>query len=119
MDNLADMIPFSASMGIEVIEATPDQVTARMTVRPDLCTTGAVAHGGALMALADTVGAIGAFLSMPKGANGTTTIESKTNFVAAAPEGVTVQAVATPIKTGRRLSVWQTRIETDDSRRPP
>jgi uncharacterized protein (TIGR00369 family) len=71
-----------------------------------------IIHGGAIMALADTVGAAAAVINLPEGA-GTTTIESKTNFVGPAQAGTTVKATATPIHRGRRTQVWQTRLETD------
>jgi uncharacterized protein (TIGR00369 family) len=114
--NPADLMPFARLVGVEVTEATPALIRARLVVRPELCTTGGILHGGALMAFADSLGAIGAFLTLPEGAAGTTTIESKTNFLGAAPEGETVEAECTPISTGRRLSVWQTRIRRTNGR---
>jgi uncharacterized protein (TIGR00369 family) len=101
--------PFSTLMGVEVTEASRDRVRARLKVRPDLCTSGGILHGGAIMAFADMMGATGASLNLPDGA-GTTTIESKTNFIGPAPEGTTVEAESTPLHIGRRTSVWQTRI---------
>ena len=115
MANMADRMPFSKLMGVEVTEATKERVTATLVIRPDLCTAGHIMHGGAVMAFADAVGAIGAVLSLPEG-KGTTTIESKTNFLGAGPEGETVTAVATPVKIGVRLSVWQTRITRADGK---
>lgn len=114
--NVADMMPFSKLMGVEVIEATADRVRGELMVRPDLCTTGNIMHGGAIMAFADTLGALAAFLNLPDGANGTTTIESKTNFLRSAPEGVSVIGETTPVTVGRRLSVWQTRITRADGK---
>ena len=70
-------------------------------------------HGGAIMSVADTLGAIGAFLNLPDGAKATTTIESKTNFLGAAPLGSEVTATATPVHIGGRTSVWQTRLTND------
>ncbi|SDX31038.1 uncharacterized domain 1-containing protein [Albimonas donghaensis] len=113
--NMADRMPFSKLMGVEVVEATRDKVTATLVIRPDLCTAGHIMHGGAVMAFADAVGAIGAVLNLPEGKS-TTTIESKTNFLGAGPEGETVTAVATPVKIGARLSVWQTRITRADGK---
>lgn len=107
--------PFPRLMGVEVQDATKAQVRARLKVRPDLCTSGNILHGGAIMAFADTLGAIGAFLNLPDGA-GTTTIESKTNFIGAAKEGSTVLAETTPVHVGRRSSVWQTRITREDGK---
>src|SRR6267142_2707420 len=80
------MLPFAKLIGIVVVSATPEKIVGEMTVREELCTIPAVLHGGAVMAFADTLGAIGTILNLPQGA-GTTTIESKTNFVAPAPVG--------------------------------
>jgi 1,4-dihydroxy-2-naphthoyl-CoA hydrolase len=102
-------LPFAELLGIEFVEATPERVVAEMTVRADLCTRPAVMHGGAIMAFADTLGAAGTILNLPEGA-GTTTLESKTNFIAAAPQGARVRGEATPVHRGRRTQVWQTRI---------
>ena len=107
--------PFPRLMGVEVLAAEKDRVQARILVRPDLCTAGHIMHGGAIMAFADTLGAIGAVLNMPREAN-TTTIESKTNFLSAAREGTTVQAECTPIHVGRKTSVWQTKIMREDGK---
>ena len=114
--NPADMMPFSKLMGVEVTEAGPERIVGRILVRPDLCTAGHIMHGGAIMAFADALGAIGAVMTLPDGAKGTTTIESKTNFLGAAPEGETVEAETTPVKIGKTLSVWQTRIRRANGR---
>jgi len=103
-------------MGVDVTEATPERVVGRLLVRPDICTTAGTLHGGAVMAFADSLGAIGAYLSLPEGAAGTTTLESKTNFLGAAKAGVTVIGEATPVHKGKRTSVWQTRINTEDGK---
>ncbi|MEI9997081.1 MAG: PaaI family thioesterase [Rhizomicrobium sp.] len=107
--------PFPTLMGVEVVSAEPGKVLARLTVRPDLCTAGHILHGGAIMAFADALGAIGAVLNMPREAN-TTTVESKTNFIAAAKEGTTVIGESMPIHVGKRTSVWQTRIAREDGK---
>ena len=114
--NPADMMPFSKLMGVEVIDAQPDRIVGRLLVRPDLCTAGHIMHGGAIMAFADALGAIGAVMNLPAGAKGTTTIESKTNFLGAGPEGDTIEAETTPVKIGKTVSVWQTRIRRSDGR---
>ncbi len=108
-------LPFAKLLGIEITSAAPEKVTARMLVRDDLCTRPAVLHGGAAMALADNLGAIATVLNLPEGA-GTTTIESKTNFLAPAPAGSYVIAECTPIHRGKRTMVWQTRISTGQGR---
>ena len=108
-------IPFANLMGIEITSASPDKLTAQMVVRDDLCTRPAVLHGGAAMALADTLGAMATLLNLPEGA-GTTTIESKTNFIAPAPAGSTVLAECTAVHRGKRTMVWQTRITTPAGR---
>jgi uncharacterized protein (TIGR00369 family) len=107
--------PFPTLMGVEVISATKDAVRASLMVRPDLCTAGNIMHGGAIMAFADTLGAIGTVLNIPREA-GTTTIESKTNFLSAAREGTTVHAEATPIHVGKKTCVFQTRITREDGK---
>lgn len=108
-------LPFADLLGIEFVSALPEKIVAQMTVRDDLCTQPAVLHGGAVMAFADTLGAIGTMINLPQGA-GTTTIESKTNFVASAPIGTRVIGETTPIHRGRRTMVWQTRVSTAEGR---
>lgn len=102
-------------LGMQLAEVTPDRVRATLLVRPDLCTGGKVLHGGSIMAFADTLGAIGTIVNMPQGAS-TATIESKTNFIGAAAEGVTVTGEATPVHKGRTTQVWQTRITGADGK---
>jgi 1,4-dihydroxy-2-naphthoyl-CoA hydrolase len=109
-------MPFAELKGVTFIEADKDRVVARMLVRPDLCTVSHSVHGGAVMALADSVGAAATVINLPEDARGTTTIESKTNFIGGAKEGTTVVATATPIHRGRRTQVWQTRIETEEGK---
>lgn len=109
-------MPFSKLMGVTFTHAEPDKVVATMVVREDLCTVGHAIHGGAVMAFADAVGAAGTVLNLPSDAKGTTTLESKTNFVGAAKAGSVVTATATPIHLGRRTHVWQTRLETAEGR---
>ncbi len=116
VQNLADTMPFARLIGLVLTEASPALVRGELLVREDICTAGQILHGGAIMAIADSLGAIGAYLALPEGSTGTTTIESKTNFLGPAPIGITVTAEATPITTGRRLSVWQTRITRPDGR---
>ena len=107
--------PFPRLMGVEILSADKDKVRAQILIRADLCTAGHIMHGGAIMAFADTLGAIGAVLNMPREAN-TTTIESKTNFLSAAREGTTVLGECTPVHVGRKTSVWQTRITREDGK---
>lgn len=109
-------MPFAELKGVTFIEASQDKVVARMLVRPDLCTLGHALHGGAIMALADSVGAAATLVNLPEEAKGTTTIESKTNFIGPAREGATVIATATPVHRGRRTQVWQTRLETEEGK---
>jgi uncharacterized protein (TIGR00369 family) len=109
-------MPFAQLKGVTFTEADKDRVVARMLVRPDLCTLGHTLHGGAVMALADSVGAAATVLNLPENAKGTTTVESKTNFIRGAALGMTVIATATPIHRGRRTQVWQTRVETEEGK---
>jgi uncharacterized protein (TIGR00369 family) len=105
-------MPFANLLGVELTAATPEEVRGTLQWSEARCTTGGVLHGGALMGLADTLGGVCAFLNLPEGA-GTTTIESKTNFLRGVGEGH-VEGVAQPLHVGRRIIV----IETDlfDSR---
>src|SRR6202046_1464545 len=109
-------MPFAELKGVTFTEAERDRVVARMLVRPDLCALHRTIHGGAVMAFADSVGAAATVINLPDDAKGTTTIESKTNFIGGAKEGATVIAIATPVHRGRRTQVWQTRLETEEGR---
>lgn len=102
-------------LGVRFVEAGPDRVVAELAYRGELTTIGGSLHGGTLMALADTLGATATVLNLPPGATGTTTLESKTNFMAAGRAGV-VRAECTPVHRGKRTMVWQTRV-TDASGR--
>ena len=108
-------MPFSDFLGVELIEVTPERVVARMKVRPELCTRPAVLHGGAVMALADTLGGVATVAYLAAG-QWTTTIESKTNFLAAVPEGETATAECTALHRGKTTMVWQTKISREDGR---
>jgi 1,4-dihydroxy-2-naphthoyl-CoA hydrolase len=99
-------------LGIEFVDVTPDKVIAAMAVRKDLCTIGDSLHGGAVMAFADTLGAVAAILNMPQGSR-TTTIESKTNFIGGAALGSRVTAEAVPVHKGRTTVVCQTTIRSE------
>ena len=99
-------------MGLELTEVGPERVVATLAVRPDLCTTGGILHGGALMAFADTLGAVGTFVNLPAGKR-TTTVESSTKFIGAAKAGSVVTGECTALHRGRTTMVWQTRITSD------
>lgn len=117
LEELNDMMmPFAKLLGIKLTRAEADLFEAEMEVRDDLCTLPAILHGGALMAFADTLGGIGAFANLRDGQTATVTVESKTNFIGAAPAGTKVIARCTPLHKGRRTHVWQTRIETEDGK---
>ena len=106
-------LPFAEVLGLRFTEASETGVKAEMVVRPELCTRPAILHGGAVMAFADTLGAAATVLNLPEGKR-TTTIESKTNFLGAGPVGSMLVGEATPVKVGKRVSVWLTRIATED-----
>ena len=94
---------FPGLMGVRLTALSPERVQAEMTVRPDLCTLHHTIHGGAIMAFADSVGAAATVINLPDDAKGTTTLESKTNFVGGAKEGTTLTATTTPAHRGRRF----------------
>ena len=100
---------FSGLMGVQLTQLAPDRVVAEMPVRPDLCTTGGILHGGAVMAFADTLGAVGTFLNLAEGKR-TTTTDSSTKFMAAARVNTTVTGESVALHRGRTTMVWQTSI---------
>jgi len=106
---------FPGTMGVKILEVGPDRIFAELMVRQGLCTTRDTLHGGAYMAFADTLGALGTIVSLPKGAR-TSTLESKTNFLGAAPIGTKVLGEATPLHRGRTTQVWTTRITNEEGK---
>ena len=107
-------MPLGATLGIRTFGDT-EEVDATLEFSPDLCTSGGVLHGGVLMTLADTAGAVCAFLNLPAGAR-TVTIESKTNFLGAVREG-TVTARARPLHVGKTTIVVETDVLDASGRR--
>lgn len=108
-----ELVPFTAELGLELIEASKERVVGHARWAAERCTAGGVLHGGYLMATVDSVGAMCAVQNLPEGAAGTTTIESKTNFFRAV-RGGTVTITATPIHAGRTTVVVQTDV-TDEA----
>ena len=108
-------MPFAELVGVEVSAASPAEVQGRLEWRPERCTTNGILHGAALMALADSLGAVCAVLNIPEGA-GTATIESKTNFFRAV-RGGHVEATARPLHVGKSTIVVQTDLMDPDGRR--
>jgi uncharacterized protein (TIGR00369 family) len=109
---IAAAAPFIAFLGIELISASPHEVRGRLAWSADRCTTGGILNGGALMGLADNLGGTCAFLNLPEGAEGTTTIESKTNFFGPIRSGY-AHGIARPLHTGRRTIVVDTELYDD------
>ena len=107
--DIVEMMPFAGVLGVELLDASAAEVRARVAWDPSRCTAGGVLHGGVLMGLADSAGALCAFLNLPDGAAATTTIESKTNFLRALREGY-VEAVARPLHAGRTTIVVDTEL---------
>ncbi len=108
-----DQPPFARYLGLRILSAVPDRVEAELVARPDLINRNGHLHGGALMALADNIGGTAAFLNIDAG-EGTTTIESKTNFFRSIGPGERVVAVAIPLHRGRSTQVWQTTVTRAD-----
>jgi uncharacterized protein (TIGR00369 family) len=106
---------FPGLMGVRLVELAPERVVAQMVVRPDLCTAGGILHGGAYMAFADTLGAVGTVLNLPKGKR-TTTTDSSTKFIGGAKEGSTVTGECVALHRGRTTMVWQTAIRTAEGK---
>jgi 1,4-dihydroxy-2-naphthoyl-CoA hydrolase len=110
-----DLIPFAAVLGIELLTVAPDLVRGRVRWAPERCTAGGAMHGGLIMALADHCGGVCAFLNLPEGAEGTATVESKTNFLRSVRDGA-ITATTRPLHRGRTLMVLETAIEREDGR---
>lgn len=107
---------FPEKIGVTFVEVSPDRIRATLRVHDELCTVPGILHGGVIMSLADTLGAVGTVLNLPDGASGTTTIESKTNFFSPLKAGTQAIAEATPLHRGRRTQVWQTRVTTEEGK---
>ena len=111
----ASLPPFSKLLGIELTVVGHERIVGQMLVRPEFDNKSQVMHGGAIMAFADTLGAMGAVANLKPGEH-TTTLESKTNFITYAPVGQIVIGESTPLHRGRATQVWQTRITRPDGR---
>ena len=113
IDSLQDRLPaFPKHLGIVYTEVSTDRLVAELTVRDDLSNGNGVMHGGAIMSFADTLGAVATILNIPRDAK-TTTLESKTNFIAGAPIGTKLIGEALPLHRGRRTQIWETRITNE------
>jgi uncharacterized protein (TIGR00369 family) len=120
---MADLAPlqalleplFPGLMGVRLIEVTPERVLAEMAVRSDLCTAGGILHGGAYMAFADTLGAVGTLVNLAAGKR-TTTTDSSTKFIAGARLGTTVSGESVALHRGRTTMVWQTSIRNAEGK---
>ena len=106
---------FPGLMGVRVIETAPDRVVAEMPIRADLCTAGGILHGGAYMAFADTLGAIGTIVNLGPGKR-TTTTDSSTKFIAGARVGTTVTGESVALHRGRTTMVWQTSVRNAEGK---
>lgn len=106
---------FPGLMGVKLLELAPERVLAEMEVRPELCTAGGILHGGAYMAFADTLGAIGTVINLAPGKS-TTTTDSSTKFIAGARVGSTVSGESVALHRGRTTMVWQTSIRNAEGK---
>lgn len=106
---------FPGLMGVRLVEAGPERVVAELTVRPDLCTLGGILHGGAYMAFADTLGAVGTVLNLSAGET-TTTTDSSTKFVGGAKVNTIVTGESVALHRGRTTQVWQTNVRTAEGK---
>ncbi|MFP5488922.1 MAG: PaaI family thioesterase [Acidimicrobiia bacterium] len=109
-------MPLCETLGMTATELTAERVVVHLEWRPELCTSNGLLHGGAVMALADAAGGACAYLNLPDGAAGTSTIESKTNFLGAVRDGATLTATAIPLHAGRSTVVIETELRTQDGR---
>lgn len=110
-----DQPPYARHLGLRITHATPDRIEGQMTVTPELINRNGVLHGGAIMSLADNLAGTGSFVHLGPG-EGTTTLESKTNFFRPVLPGDTVTAIAVPLHRGRKTTIWQTTILRGDGK---
>jgi uncharacterized protein (TIGR00369 family) len=115
-DSLQQIMPLAKTLGVETLVNSPSEVRARLNWSESLCTSGGVLHGGVIMALADSTGGACAFLNLPDGATGTTTIQSTTNFLRAVRAGH-IEAASRPLHAGRTVIVVETDVTDADDRR--
>ena len=115
-ETVQSTMPLCAALGITASEFAPDRVVLHLDWQAALCTSAGLLHGGALMALADSAGAASAFLNLPEGASGTSTIESKTNFLGGVREGASITATATPLHRGATTIVVETELRTAEGK---
>ena len=106
---------FPGLMGVRLVEVTQERVVAELAVRADLCTAGGILHGGAYMAFADTLGAVGTFVNLPQGKR-TTTTDSSTKFISGAAVGTTIAGECVALHRGRTTQVWQTTIRSQQGK---
>jgi len=114
-NQLRDLMPLTATLGVDFSAYTKEEVRARLAWAQGLCTVNGLLHGGAVMALADSTGGACAFLNLPAGAQGTTTVESKTNFLRGVRDGY-VEAVSRPLHIGRTVVVVETEVRDAGNR---
>ena len=106
---------FPGLMGVRLVTVEPERVVAELKVRPDLCTIGGILHGGASMAFADTLGAVGTVINMPEGKR-TTTTDSSTKFIGGARVDTMVTGECVALHRGRTTMVWQTSIRSAEGK---
>ena len=106
---------FPGLMGVRLVTLEPERVVAELVVRPDLCTAGGIMHGGAYMAFADTLGAVGTVINLPQGKR-TTTTDSSTKFIGGARVDTTVTGESVALHRGRTTMVWQTTIRSQEDK---
>ncbi|HEY2256349.1 MAG TPA: PaaI family thioesterase [Variovorax sp.] len=106
---------FPGLMGVRIVTLEPERVVAELAVRPELCTAGGIMHGGAYMAFADTLGAVGTIINLPPGKR-TTTTDSSTKFIGAAKVGSTVTGESLALHRGRTTMVWQTTLRSAEGK---
>jgi 1,4-dihydroxy-2-naphthoyl-CoA hydrolase len=114
-DQLQSLMPLCATLGMRAVSLAPDGVELEMDWSAERCTSNGLLHGGAIMALADSGGGACAFANLPEGAVGTSTIESKTNFLGAARDGV-VRSISRPLHIGSTTIVVETEVRDDRGR---
>lgn len=104
------------ALNIEFTSFKSEEVQATMPVNENTIQPFGLLHGGASVALAETLASIGAWLNIREEGKTAVGIEINANHIRAVPKGDTVKGVATPIQRGRQIQVWETKIYTGDDK---
>jgi uncharacterized protein (TIGR00369 family) len=106
---------WARTMGLRLVRATREEVTAEMLIQPCHLQAYGIVHGGVYAGIIESLASIGAAIHAMAEGKTVVGLENHTSFVRAVREG-TLHAVATPLSRGRRSPVWECSIHDDQKR---